>query len=153
MDSEAYEFIFAVLFFWWSRSFGPRGTKLFLTVDHSLTSRLWAFCEFAADTLKKILCVHKSCHSPVEKFPASKFIEVCPSIHLVEQVLEERALAWSSPFRLAKMVPIWPQKSCISPGLAGNCDLPFKWPVPCPPRCSSKVGSSEKALYYIEPSQ
>ena len=25
--------------------------------------------------------MHKSCHSPVEKFPASKFIEVCSDIH------------------------------------------------------------------------
>ena len=103
-DSEA-DLFFAVLSFWWSRSFGPRGTNLFFTVDHSLTSRLWAFCEFAADTLKKFLCVHKSCHSPVEKFPASKFIEVCSGIHfqvgqngphLASEILHLPCFGWKS---------------------------------------------------------
>ena len=146
----------AVLSLWWSRSFGPRGTNLFFTVGHPLTSGLWAFFgEFADVTLKICFCWSQKAVIPMLKsFQLQKFVEVSPGVCLVGQVLEERA-PWSSPFKLAKMIPIWPQNSCISPGLAGNCDFvfPFEWPVPCPPRCSSKVGSSEKAFYYIGPSQ
>ena len=99
-------------------------------MDHSLTSRLWAcWVWFADDTLKNFWLVTKVCHSPDEKFPASKVLE--SSVCLVGQALEERALAWSSPFKLAKMITIWPQNRCISPGLAGNRDFvfPFEWPV------------------------
>ena len=130
------DLFFAVLSFWWSRSFGPRGTNLFSTVDHSLTSRLWAFGEFADDTLKKKFCWSQKAVIPMLKsFQLQKFVEVGSSVCLVGQVLEERA-PWSSPFKLAKMIPIWPQNSCISLGLAGNCDFvfPFEWPVSCPPR-------------------
>ena len=41
------------------------------------------------------------------------------------------------------MVLIWPQKSCFSPVVAGNRDLPFKWPDPCLPQCSFQVGTLE----------
>ena len=38
--------IFAVRFLQWSRSLWPWGTSLFFAVDHSLTSRLWAYWVF-----------------------------------------------------------------------------------------------------------
>jgi len=62
-----------VVFLWWSRSFGPRGTNLFFIVGHPLTSGLWAFwwvCRWYVENF--FLFVTKGCHSPVEKFPASK---------------------------------------------------------------------------------
>ena len=66
----------------------------------------------------------------LKSFQLQKFVEVGSSVCLVGQALEERA-PWSSPFKLAKMIPIWPQNRCISPGLAGNRDFvfPFEWPV------------------------
>ena len=65
----------------------------------------------------------------LKSFQLQKFVG--SSVCLVGQALEERALAWSSPFKLAKMITIWPQNRCISPGLAGNRDFvfPFEWPV------------------------
>ena len=80
----------------------------------------------------------------MKSFQHQKFVEVESSVCLVGQALEERALAWSSPFKLAKMITIWPQNRCISPGLAGNRDFvfPFEWPV-CLPPSSSDVGSSK----------
>ncbi len=67
----------------------------------------------------------------MKSFQHQKFVEVESSVCLAGQALEERALAWSSPFKLAKMITIWPQNRCISPGLAGNRDFvfPFEWPV------------------------
>ena len=82
--------------------------------------------------IEKFLVGHKSLSFPWWKVSSiKKFVEVESSVCLVGQALEERALAWSSPFKLAKMITIWPQNRCISPGLAGNRDFvfPFEWPV------------------------
>ena len=51
------------------------------------------------------------------------------------------------------MISIWPPNRSLPAGLAGNRAFvfPFEWPVSCPPQSSSKVGSSKRANYYIEP--
>ena len=82
----------------------------------------------------------------MKSFQHQKFVEVESSVCLVGQALEERALAWSSPFKLAKMITIWPQNRCISPGLAGNRDFVFPLRMAClHPPSSSDVGSSKGA--------
>ena len=84
---------------------------------------------FADDTLKKFFgWSQKSVIPMLKSFQLQKFVG--SSVCLVGQALEERA-PWSSPFKLAKMITIWPQNRCISPGLAGNRDFvfPFEWPV------------------------
>ena len=99
-------------------------------MDHSRHSDSGLLKVFVADsTLTCFWLVTKVCHSPDEKFPASKVLE--SSVCLVGQALEERALAWSSPFKLAKMITIWPQNRCISPGLAGNRDFVFPLGMAC----------------------
>ena len=112
-------------------------------MDHSGHSDSGLLKVFVADsTLTCFWLVTKVCHSPDEKFPASKVLE--SSVCLVGQALEERALAWSSPFKLAKMITIWPQNRCISPGLAGNRDFVFPLRMAClHPPSSSDVGSSK----------
>ena len=78
----------------------------------------------------------------MKSFQHQKVLE--SSVCLVGQALEERALAWSSPFKLAKMITIWPQNRCISPGLAGNRDFVFPLRMAClHPPSSSDVGSSK----------
>ena len=107
-----------------------------LCSHHSLTSRLWA-CWVCRWYIKNFFCwSQKSVIFLLKSFQLQKFVDVSP--------LEERA-PWSSPFKLAKMIPIWPQNRCISPGLAGNRDFvfPFEWPVSCPPLSSSRVDANK----------
>ena len=109
-------------------------------VDHSPTSRLWACWVLLLMIHWKNFCwSQKVCHSP-DEIQLQKNVE-----ERFKHLLEERALlelafqsmylrkgpSWSSPFKLAKMITIWPQNRCISPGLAGNRDFvfPFEWPV------------------------
>jgi len=55
----------------------------------------------------------------MKSFHLQKYVEVGSSICL------RKGPYWSSPFKVAKMITIWPQNRCISPGLAGNRDFVF----------------------------
>ena len=81
----------------------------------------------------------------LKSFQLQKFVEVSSSICLVGQVLEERA-PWSSPFKLAKMITIWPPNRSISAGLAGNRNFvfPFEWPVLSTTEVGARVGANRE---------
>ena len=104
----------AVRFLQWGRSLWPWGTSLFFAVDHSLTSRLWAYWVFCLQVVHwHLFCVHQKFFFPPWMVSSIKW----------SWTETKHSPAWA----LAKMVLIWPQESCFSPVVAGVCGLPFKW--------------------------
>jgi len=122
--------IFAVHLLQWSRSLWPWGTNLFLAVDHSLTSRLWACWKLLLHWVHwhVFVCASEFLLSPWNGFQHQKGL--CETKH---------SPAWA----MANMVPMWPQDSCFSPVVAGVGGLPFRWHDAGLPQWSLQIRNSE----------
>ena len=88
-------------------------------VDYSLTSRLWACCNCLL-----IVRWEKNfiffCWSQKSVIPLMKSFQLQKNVEAGSSICLRKGPSWSSPFKVAKMITIWPQNCCISPGLAGN---------------------------------
>ena len=116
--------------FGWSRSCWLWGASLFLAVDHSLTSRLWACWKLLLQIVHwhVFVCASDFLLSPWNDFQHQK--GPCETKH---------SPAWA----MANMIPMWPQDSCFSPVVAGVGGLPFRWHDASLPQWSLQIRNLE----------